>query len=266
MHATILDSLPLWAVFALTLTLVMLAVEAGYLLGKKHEGRHVQTSPVSTMVGATLGLLAFMLAFTFGMAGNRFEARKTLVIEDANAIRTAYLRADLVDKADTVRIHKLLREYADIRMNASLHPGDQTPEALSRTEQIQDALWTIGVRISREQVNSNTVCLFLQSLNDVVDKHYKRMNIAFSNRIPATIWLVLYSILFFSMAAIGYYSGITLSRSRLIAVVLALAFSSIFLLIEDLDRPHQGFMQVSQEAMIKVCRQMEADASRDAEP
>ena len=151
-------------------------------------------------------------------------------------------------------------------MNASLHPGDQTPEALFRTEQIQDALWAIGVRISHEQVNSNTVCLFLQSLNDVLDKHYKRMNIAFSNRIPATIWLVLYSILFFSMAAIGYYSGITLSRSRLIAVVLAFTFSSIFLLIEDLDRPHQGFMQVSQQAMISLCKQMDADASRDADP
>lgn len=266
MHVTILDSLPLWAVFALTLVLVMLAVEAGYLLGKSHQGRHVQTSPVSTMVGATLGLLAFMLAFTFGMAGNRFEARKTLVIEDANAIRTAYLRADLLDKADKIQIHKLLREYADIRMNASLHPGNQTPEALARTEEIQDTLWTIGARISHEQANSNTVCLFLQSLNDVMDKHYKRMNIAFTNRIPATIWLVLYSILFFSMAAIGYYSGIALSRSRLIAVVLALAFSSIFLLIEDLDRPHQGFMQVSQQAMISLCNKMDVDASKNDEP
>lgn len=91
------------------------------------------------------------------------------------------------------------------------------------------------------------------------------MSISFTNRIPGTIWLVLYSLLFFSMAAVGYYSGITASRSRLIAVMLAVAFSAIFLLICDLDRPNQGFLKISQQAMIGVRNKIDIDAMRITE-
>ncbi|HCE44612.1 MAG TPA: hypothetical protein DET40_13785 [Lentisphaeria bacterium] len=260
MNVTILDYIPLWVLFVMTITLVMLAVEAGYLLGKSHQGRHVDTSPVSTMVGAALGLLAFMLAFTFGMSGNRFEIRKELVVEDANAIRTAYLRADLLNESERTMTRILLREYVDIRIDVSLHPEHRSINSLARTEQIQDQLWAIGLKLSQKDPNA----LFLQSLNNVFDNHNKRISIAFTNRIPGTIWLVLYAMLFFSMAAVGYYSGITVSRSRLIAVVLAVAFSAILILIDDLDRPQQGFLKVSQQAMISVRNKMNADAMMNA--
>ncbi|HBC87521.1 MAG TPA: hypothetical protein DCZ94_11245 [Lentisphaeria bacterium] len=259
MHATVIDYIPLWAVFILTVTIVMFAVEAGFLLGKSHKGSHADTSTVSTMVGAALGLLAFMLAFTFGMAGSRYEVRKELVIDDANAIRTTYLRADLLKDPERAITRSLLREYIDMRVEACIHPEIQNMDLLVRIEKIQEQLWANAMKASQKEPGSNTIPLFIQSLNDSLDTHIKRISIAYTNRIPGTIWMVLYSMLFFSMAALGYYSGITVSRSRLIAIVLAVAFSSILLLIDDLDRPQQGFIKISQQAMIRVRNKIDAD-------
>ena len=103
--ATILDVLPLWGLFLTIVLLVLAAIEAGYRLGSyrhRYAGREKE-APVGAMVGATLGLLAFMLAFTFGMAASRFDTRKQLVLDEANAIGTTYLRtAMLPEKRDEV--------------------------------------------------------------------------------------------------------------------------------------------------------------------
>ena len=97
-YSTVLDVLPLWGVFLAVLVLVLAAIEGGYRLGNY---RHRQSggekeAPVGAMVGATLGLLAFMLAFTFGMAAERFDTRKQLVLDEANAIGTTYLRTAML--------------------------------------------------------------------------------------------------------------------------------------------------------------------------
>src|SRR6185369_10400265 len=94
--AHILDLLPLWGVFFVTLLLVFISEESGFRFGRKRilgEGEPKDPS-LGSMVGATLGLLAFMLAFTFGMASARYDTRRQLIRDEANAIQTAYLRAD----------------------------------------------------------------------------------------------------------------------------------------------------------------------------
>jgi hypothetical protein len=90
-----IDALPLWALFISILLVVLLSVEFGYRLGKYRRSRQEQEkeAPVGTMIGATLGLLAFILAFTFGLAAARFDARRQVLLDEANAIGTTYLRA-----------------------------------------------------------------------------------------------------------------------------------------------------------------------------
>src|SRR6478736_1341916 len=116
-YTTVLDQLPLWGLFLTIVVLVLAAIEGGYRLGSyrhRQEGREKE-APVGAMVGATLGLLAFMLAFTFGMAASRFDTRKQLVLDEANAIGTTYLRAAMLpEKRDEVR--DLLRSYVDARL------------------------------------------------------------------------------------------------------------------------------------------------------
>src|SRR5262245_48712675 len=91
------DLLPIPVLFPLHILLALVAVEAGRWLGKRaRSGGTEPEGPVSASVTATLGLLAFVLAFTFAMAASRFDTRRQMVIEDANAIGTLYLRTSLL--------------------------------------------------------------------------------------------------------------------------------------------------------------------------
>src|SRR6187399_1439615 len=140
-YTTALDALPLWGLFFTVIVLVLAAIEGGYRLGLYRHSRagDEKEAPVGAMVGATLGLLAFMLAFTFGMAASRFDTRKQLVLDEANAIGTTYLRsAMLPERSDDIRA--LLRSYVDARLEA-IRSG-QVAEAILRSEDIQGQLWS----------------------------------------------------------------------------------------------------------------------------
>src|ERR1044072_407818 len=118
-----IDALPLWALFIFILLIVLLSVEFGYRLGKYRRSRHEteKEAPLGTMVGATLGLLAFILAFTFGLAASRFDNRRQVLLDEANAIGTTYLRAGMVPESGE-QIRGLLRDYVDARLEA-IQPG-----------------------------------------------------------------------------------------------------------------------------------------------
>jgi hypothetical protein len=113
-----LDIVPLWALFLAACVSLWLALEGGYRLGSWRHARvpEEKETPVGAMVGSILGLLAFMLAFTFGLAATRFEARREAVLEEANAIGTTYLRARLLPQPLRTEAAKLLREYVDTRL------------------------------------------------------------------------------------------------------------------------------------------------------
>src|SRR5262245_15814690 len=115
-----LDWLPLWAWLGITVGLILLTVEAGFRAGRwrrQHAEREGET-PVSAIVAALLGLLAFLLAFTFGMAASRFDTRRELVLDEANAIGTTYLRAALLPEPHRKETRTLLRDYVDVRLEA----------------------------------------------------------------------------------------------------------------------------------------------------
>src|SRR5262245_51295921 len=117
---SLLDRLPLWGLFLATVAVVAASVEVGFQLGqyRRQQTDQEKEAPVGAIVGATLGLLAFMLAFTFGLASSRFDARRSVVLEESNAIGTTYLRAGLLPEPNAKEIRKLLREYVDVRLNA----------------------------------------------------------------------------------------------------------------------------------------------------
>src|SRR6185369_6764251 len=122
--AHILDLLPLWGVFFVTFLLVFTSEESGFRFGRRRIRSEEETKDPSmgSMVGATLGLLAFMLAFTFGMASARYDTRRQLIRDEANAIHTAYLRADFVSEPRRTEIQRLLREYVDVRLAGIRQP------------------------------------------------------------------------------------------------------------------------------------------------
>jgi hypothetical protein len=114
-----LDALPLWGLFVAILLVVLLSVECGYRLGKYRRSRHEleKEAPVRTMVGAALGLLAFILAFTFGLAAARFDNTRQVLLDEANAIGTTYLRAGILPELSE-QIRALLRDYVTTLLGA----------------------------------------------------------------------------------------------------------------------------------------------------
>src|SRR3954470_11590791 len=111
-----LDIIPLWAAFIVTLASMLLFTELGYRLGgwRGRRARKETESPVGSIVGAQLGLLAFLLAITFSLAISRFEDRRRVMLNEANAVATAYFRADLLAEPDRAEVRRLLAEYVDI--------------------------------------------------------------------------------------------------------------------------------------------------------
>ena len=204
---------------------------------------------MGAIVAAGLGLLAFLLAFTFGMAASRFDTRRGLVLDEANAIGTTYLRAALLPEPHRTEIRTLLRDYVDLRLEA-VQPGMSVP-ARERSEELQSRLWAQAVVVAEKQPTPITG-LFIQSLNEVIDLHAKRVTMGLRNRIPLTIWVALYSTAILAMAGVGYYSGLSSTTRSLATLALAIAFSGILCLIADLDRPQEGLLEVSQQAMVDL--------------
>ncbi len=251
-----LDRLPLWVLFAVTVGVVLLSIEGGYRLGqfRRRRSEDEKEAPVGAIVGATLALLGFILAFTFGLAASRFDAKRQIVVEEANAIGTTYLRAGLLPDGRGVTIRKLLREYVDARLEV-VRTGD-IEQVLRRSDDLHRELWKEAEAIGQQYPDSIVVGLFIQSLNEMIDIHSKRVMVALQNRLPGFLWATLYLVTMLTMAGVGYHEGLTKSRRSLAILVLVLTFSAIMTLVADLDRPQEGFLTVSQQAMIDLQKTM----------
>jgi len=252
-----LDALPLWALFIVILLVVLLAVEFGYRLGKYRRSRHEQEkeAPLGTMVGATLGLLAFILAFTFGLAAARFDSRRQVLLDEANAVGTTYLRAGMLPERGE-QIRGLLRDYVGARLDA-VRSGN-VAEGIRRSEDLQLKVWSEAEALGQKNANSIVVGMFVQSLNQMIDLHAKRLQAGLRSRIPGAIWLGLFAVAALSLAAMGYHAGLSGTRRSLAVVAVAVTFAVVIELIADLDRPQEGVLRVSQQALLDLQRSMSA--------
>ena len=253
--SAVLDAFPIWTIFPLTLVVGLLAVEAGRRIARlwRRHAKDRTEAPAPPIVAATLGLLAFLQAFTFGIAASRFEERKQNVLADANAINTSYLRASMLPEPMATDARKLLREYLEVRLAGSRQ--DQFQQSRDRSEELQRQLWSQAVAAVQKERSPVTMS-FTQSLNDVISAHEKRVIAAVHNRVPGAIWFGLYLLFVIAMAVMGYYEGASGTMRSLAVFGMVIAFSAVLSLIADLDRPGQGLLQVNQQSMLDVQRSM----------
>ena len=245
------DATPLLGVFLATTLVGLLAAEIGFRLGifSARRSEEERKANIDAMVGSTLGLLAFVLAFTFGMATSRHDTRTQLVLDDVIAIRTVDLRAQLLPEPYRGEIRALLREYVDVRLKGVLDPGE-LPRALARSEELQDQLLSRAVALGREI--PALAPAYTQATIQMIDLHSKRVTAAVSNRIPVPIWVALYCLLVLAMGLAGYHAGIAGRRSFVAMITVVLMFAAVISLIADLDRPQEGLFRVSQQAMLEL--------------
>jgi len=265
-----MDAIPLWAHFAGTILVVMISIEAGYRLGQiaHRRSEDEKESPVSAFAGAVLGLVAFMLAFTFSIVSDRYDARKGLVREEANAIRTAYLRSDFLPEPDRAETKRLLREYLDARVafaQAGNVEQEHVNELLPEADRIQRRLWDMAVTNARQDMNSDVAALYIESLNEIIEVHALRVAVGLQARIPIGIWSVLYGLTILGMMGIGYHTGIAGSKRSMATLILALSFALVIAMIASLDRPG-GFIKVTQQPLIDLRDSMAARSGDTAPP
>lgn len=203
------------------------------------------------MVAAILGLLAFMLSFTFGIAANHFSTRKQLVLEEANGIRAAYTMSGMLAEAPCAQSRKLLNEYVDIRLHVNPSPEDYKI-LLARSNEIQNQLWAIAISGEMKSTGASSSWLYVQTLSDMFNKQAARISSGTRSQIQGSIWFVLYWLAMLGMAGMGYHSGLVGIRGFFTYPVLIVTFSLVMLLIYDLDRPKQSLFRVSQQTMIDL--------------
>lgn len=250
-----LEFLPWWGFFLLTCLLVAIPLELGYRLGhRRHLRAAAESDPsMGVVVGSILGLLAFLLAFTFNLAASRYEDRRLVLLQDANAIETTYLRTSLLPEPQHTEIAAFLREYVDIRVQAAkpeVTPKELT-RLLARSEDIQRHIWKIAMSVAAQKP-SITTGLFIQSLNEMIDIHARRLQVGIYSQIPFTIWFALLGVAMIALASAGFQEGYASARRSIVIFGLVLAFAGVMTLIADLDNPRKGLLLNSQVPILGV--------------
>jgi len=254
----VLDSIPSWALYLVIVLIAMVMAEVGFRIGRwwtKRSDAETDES-AAAVVGATLALLAFLIVFQTGIAADRFDTRRQLVVEEGKAVGTAFLRAGFLPEPYQTEVRQLLQEYVGIRLAAA--DGTSSVEAVvARSEGIHAELWAITQPVALADPGSELIVGFVESINQVIEVHADRVA-AVLNRFPPSIWLAILFVAALSVGVVGFHTGLDGERNLVAVLALVLVTSAVILLIVDLDRPQEGLLQVSQQTLIDLQRQFEA--------
>jgi hypothetical protein len=259
MRTQLLDPVPILGVFLLFAVVTLLCYEGGFRIGRWWQERMPgeQEGPTDMLVGSLLALMAFLLAITMGMAADRFDARRGNVLDEANAINTAYLQAGYLPDPAAGEVRELLRDYLVLRIADS-----DTATVLAnvtRSVVLHDEMWAITEEVARSGHSPDLVSAFGDSMSEVFAMHERRVVSGLYSRVPETVLLLLLAGSALSLGMVGYSAGLNGPRSVLSAAVMVVALGAVLVLVIDLDRPQDGFLTVSQQPLIDIGRWIGAD-------
>ena len=245
-----INSFHIIAIYLLVVFIFLTSFETGFRISRYlHLKKGVPEPKSLGLTGALLGMLAFVLAFTFSMAASHFKKRKEMVLVETNVLGTAYLRAGLVDQPHERNIKQLLREYVNTRLEG-VDP-DKVDQSIERSIQIHQLLWKEVQSAAMSNPNTNT-SLLIQSINEVIDTHENRLAATFQERIPDSIWITLIVISVITVLTLGLTAGFGNHRRLIVVIPLVMAYAALITLVAELDMPQKGVIKVGQEAMISL--------------
>jgi hypothetical protein len=204
-------------------------------------------------------VVGLLLGFTFAMSLSRYDSRLSMVVTEANDIRTTALRARALPEPHPGQVVGLLRQYIDARLD--LYSPGVAPERVRRVEErsaeLRQQLWQHAVATARLDPRSIPTGLFMQSLNNVIDDDARRAA-GRRNRVPVPVLLLLLLVSLLAVALSGYGSGVTEHRRPWLALVMSVLIALVILTIVGMDRPKAGAISVSQQAMVDLRNHMRA--------
>jgi hypothetical protein len=226
---------------------VLICIELGRRLGLRRMSvaAAAGSAGVGTVDGAVFALLGLLLAFTFSSAAARFDQRRTLIVQEANAIGTAYLRLELVPAASQPPLRAMLRRYVQTRIAAARAGEPASAAELAQSQVLQGEIWRHAVAATRADAaaGASPAMLLLPALNDMFDLGTTRVA-ASRTHAPAAIFLVLFGVAAAAAVLAGYGMAELRRREVLHALAFAVVMTAALYLIVDLEYPRQGVIRV----------------------
>lgn len=243
---------------AVLFVVIAVAVEAGFRAGlrAKRVADESMRTYVNTIQAALLGVLALLLAFSLSLALERHDSRSQAVVDEANAIGTAWLRTELLPESIQPQVRLALREYLDLRIEASratVLEMSEVERQRRETASRQNALWSLGTRSVALDDRPATTGLFLQSLNEMIDS-YGRRTASVDRHVPEVVLLLLCGTFVLVAAIVGYAGGLSGQRSVIATYIMVTLITVLVFLVIDLDRPRRGLIAVDHTSLIVLQR------------
>ncbi len=251
-----LQNWPLWAI-ALVLFLAMLAaLEAGHQLQFRIKLNDRQGGRARELVSAAIVLLAVLLGFSFVISFERMDTRRSLVIQEANAIGTTYLRADLLPSDQAAALKTRLAAYTDTRL-AFYDAGvdqERLSQAYDQSEKDEQEIWQQVAALARAQPDSEMLALLLTSVNEMIDLAAAR-RAALENKDPPAVVYTLMAVAIIVAGMLGYM--VQERRAHYVMTILFMILVNLIIsIVIDIDRPRRGLIRVSQAPLVELQRSM----------
>ena len=234
---------------------MVVCLEVGYRLGRRgSENPELTHEGIGAMEAAVFGLLGLLLGFSLAGGTSRLDTRRQLIIAEANAIGTAYLRLDTLAAHDQPEMRRFFREYLEARLRVYQKPDPGGAEQeLAHAAQIQQRIWSQAVIVSRADPTQTAARLLLPALNQMIEVTTSR-TVWQHTHLPALIFALLMGVALLSGLLAGYAMAKRRSRSWLHMLVYALAVAGTIYAVVDLDYPHAGWirLEVADDALAKL--------------
>ena len=200
-------------------------------------------SSTATLTGGMLALVAFVLGLTISVAQNRYETRRQEVVEEANTIGTAWLRAKMVGGEQGDAVAALIEDYTKVRIAYTSAEEDGPIRALvNQTSALQNQMWKLATQTARAAPNP-MVTSYFASLNDMFDASLSQ-RYAFASRVPSTVIWMLMGGSMLSLGAMGYQFGLAGTRQNALTALLLAMWVGSMMVIIDFSRPRAGLLRV----------------------
>jgi hypothetical protein len=245
-----LYELSLAVLYPSIIILTVAAAELGNWIGLRFRGGQIGGADIGTLTGAALGLLALLLAFSFSIALSRYDVRRDMVLEEANAIGSTANFALMLPDPSQGPILSLLRDYAAVRVELGV-PFDpaKMERDIARSLNLQTRLWQQAVALTRAAPQSLPTYRFVASLNEMNNIHERRLT-GLRFHVPTEVMLMLVGVAMVAMGFTGYNAGVTGAHRRIANLIMSVMIAVLIMLVVDLDRPSRGLIQVPVQAMV----------------
>ena len=243
-------------VLVVTLIAMWVSANVGAFFGHRMRPlKDEERDDFGTVLTSTLTLLGLLIGFTFSMAISRYDQRKNLEEEEANAIGTEYVRVDLLPATDAANARILLRKYLDQRiLFYRSRNRDELKQINRSTNQLETELWS-AVRGPAEAQPNPITGLAVSGMNDVLNSQ-GYTTAAWLNRIPVAAWLLMRLIALGCNFLIGYGAR---RRDIVLLLIVPLAVSLSFFLVADIDSPREGLISVQPQNLIILAHSLQGN-------